>query len=157
MDNRYAPTPPTEAAKALEELKTLPSLEDTQAQLEGVIETITAEVAKIIPSVSWRRADNEALAGCNKPYDQSDGHSWYAPNTIASDVVVSEADWPKILEIAKATAARVNASEIQVFQDKPGKHDIRLYGPAGLFVRVGYAGNLNIGGYTGCRLLAAKK
>ncbi|BAX97331.1 hypothetical protein MSTE_02015 [Mycobacteroides stephanolepidis] len=158
MDNRYAPTPPTEAAKALEELKNLPSLEDTKAQLREAIETITTAVSKIISTGStWSDQGNEDVAGCDKPYDQSDGQSWYAPNAIANDVAVSEDEWPKILEVTKTAAAKLGATEPHVFQDKRGNHDVRFYGPAGLSVNVGYAGNLSVGGYTGCRLPAAKK
>jgi hypothetical protein len=37
-------------------------------------------------------------------------------------------------------------------RDSPGSHDIGFYGPAGLFVKVSYRGNLVVAGYTGCRL-----
>lgn len=160
VNTPYEPTPPDESAKALEELKTLPSLEDTKIQLQEAIESITAAASTIVSVAStWSNQDNGEAAGCAnlKPYDQSDGRSWYAPNAVAAGVSVSEDDWLKILEVTRTAAAKLGATTPHVFQDKPGNHDARFSGPTGLYVRVGYAGNLSVGGYTGCRLPAAKK
>ncbi|MEU9805404.1 LppA family lipoprotein [Mycobacterium sp. NPDC050853] len=160
VNTPYEPTPPDESAKALQELKTLPSLEDTKTQLQDTIESITTAASKTLATTNtWSNQDNGETAGCSnlKPYDQSDGRSWYAPNAVAAGVSVSEDDWPKILEVTKTAAAKLGATTPHVFQDKPGNHDARFYGPAGLYIRLGYAGNLSVGGYTGCRLPAAKK
>lgn len=155
----YEPTPPDESAKALQELKSLPSLEDTKTQLQNTIESIKASIETLIPRITWREYHKGTKAGCSnlKPYDQSDGQSVYLPDAVAAGVSVSEDDWPKILEVTKTAAAKLGATTPHVFQDKPGNHDARFFGPAGLSVDVGYAGNLSVGGYTGCRLPAAKK
>ena len=42
-------------------------------------------------------------------------------------------------------------------QNQPGFHDVGFYGPAGLFIKVAYHGNLVISGYTGRRLPRDKK
>ncbi|MEX3757915.1 LppA family lipoprotein [Mycobacteroides abscessus] len=157
MDNRYAPTPPTEAAKALEELKTLPSLEDTKAQLEAAIKSIKDAIGAVIPETAWREQDNGAKANCSKPYDRSDGQSVYLPNSVAARVDISEQEWSAVLAATKGAAERIGAINSQVMQDKSGNHDVRFYGPAGIAIGIGYAGNLVISGYTGCRLPAAKK
>lgn len=157
VSNPYEPTPPDESAKALEVLKTLPSLEDTKAQLHETIESIKDSIETLIPKVTWREFDKGSKAGCFKPYDQSDGQSVYLPDAVASGVSVSEVNWALILQAAKEAAAKLGIADVQVFQDNPGKHDVGLYGPGGIFIKVGYAGNLVISGYTGCRLPAAKR
>ncbi|BBZ82735.1 hypothetical protein MABM_26510 [Mycobacteroides abscessus] len=157
VSNPYEPTPPDESAKALQELKTFPSLEDTKTQLQNTIESIKASIETLIPKITWREYDKGSKAGCFKPYDQSDGQSVYLPDAVASGVSVSEGNWSSILQATKEAAAKLGATDLQVFQDNPSKHDVGLYGPGGLFVKVGYAGNLVVSGYTGCRLPAAKK
>lgn len=157
VNNRYAPTPPTEAAKALEELRALPSLEDTRAQLQSVINDITSAATQLNPSITWKAADNADIGNCSPPYDTSDGKSAYLPNAIAASISITENDWDAILTSAKTIAARLGATEVQVFHDDPGKHDVGIYGPGGIFIKMGYSGNLVVSGYTGCRLPAAKK
>ena len=46
---------------------------------------------------------------------------------------------------------------MQVMKNEPGNHDVGFYGPTGLFIKVGYRGNLVVSGYTGCRLPRDKK
>ncbi|SIK62693.1 LppA family lipoprotein [Mycobacteroides abscessus] len=160
VSNPYEPTPPDESAKALEELKALPSLEDTKTQLQNTIESIKASIETLIPKTTWSDyGDKGEKAGCSnlKPFDQSDGQSVYLPSAVASGVSVSEGNWASILQATKEAAAKLGATNLQVFQDNPSKHDVGLYGPAGLFIKVRYAGNLVVSGYTGCRLPAAKK
>ncbi|MBS4730124.1 hypothetical protein MSM1_17895 [Mycobacterium sp. SM1] len=64
---------------------------------------------------------------------------------------------PKILEAAKEAAAKLDATESQVMQDKPGDHDVRLYGPARISIGIGFQKSLVVTGYTGCRLPRDKK
>lgn len=157
MYNPYEPTPPTEAAKALEQLKTLPSLEDTQTQVQAAINDITAAASKIVSGMKWKTADNAETDNCQQPYEQTDGKRYFLPNRIAANITVTEQDWAKILHAAKDAAAKIGATDSQVFRDEPGNHDVEIIGPGGLYVRVGYAGNLIVSGYTGCRLPRDKK
>ena len=36
-------------------------------------------------------------------------------------------------------------------QNQPANHDVRFFGPTEMSIKVGYRGNLAVGGYTGCR------
>ena len=81
----------------------------------------------------------------------------FLPDRVAANVAVSEAEWAQIFQIAKDASAKVGATEIQAMHDEPGHHAAGFYGPAGLFIKVGYQGNLGISGYTGCRLPQAQK
>lgn len=53
---------------------------------------------------------------------------------------------------ARAAVAKLGATDIQTMHDQPGNHDVGFYGPARLFIKLGYQGNLGISSYTGCRL-----
>ncbi|GAB5019736.1 hypothetical protein JHV675_26280 [Mycobacterium avium subsp. hominissuis] len=152
-----APTPPNDAAKALQVLKSLPSFEDTQAQVQAAMNEITAAAGKVVPSVTWETPHEGSGLGCEKPYEQTDGLGYFLPDQVAANVSVSEQQWATIQEAAKQAAAKIDATEIQVMQNNPGNHDVGFYGPTGIFIKVGYRGNLVVSGYTGCRLPRDKK
>lgn len=157
VNQPHAPTPPDDAGKALQELKSLPSFEDTQTQVQAVMNEITAAASKVIPSVTWETPHEGSGLGCQKPYEQTDGRAYFLPDAVAANVSVSEQQWATIQESAKQAAAKVDATDMQVMQNNPGNHDVGFYGPTGIFIKVGYRGNLVVSGYTGCRLPRDKK
>lgn len=152
MSDPYAPTPPDVAAQALDALKSLPSFEETQTQVQAVMDEITAATSRLIPTITWETFHEGSGGNCQQPYERTDGKRYFLPDRVAVRVPVSEQQWSQIQEAAKTAAAKLEATEIQVMQDNPGHHDVGFYGPAGLFIKVGYGGNLVVSGYTGCRL-----
>ncbi len=152
-----APTPSADATKALDELKSLPSLEDTTTQVKAAIDEITTAASKAVPGIVWTAATNEDTGNCEAPYEQTDGKRYFLPNQVATDVAVSEQQWNDLLKVAKDAAAKLDATEVQVMQDQPGKHDVWFTGPAGVFIKFSYKGNMVVSGYTGCRLPKDKK
>lgn len=157
MKQPYERTPPTVAAKANDVLKSLPSFEDTKGQVQTAITQITAAASQLIPTITWQTPQEGSGDNCERPYEQTDGKRYFLPNEVASNVDVSEANWARIQQAAKEAAAKLDATDVQVMKDQPGNHDVGFYGPTGLFIKVGYRGNLVISGYTGCRLPRAKK
>lgn len=152
-----SPTPSTATAQGLDQLQSLPSLEETKTQVEGVVAEIKDAANRVIPSLEWASLHGETAGNCEAPYEQTDGKRLFLPDAVAPSVDVSEADWAKILAAAKVSAAKLGATDIQVMQDGPRNHDVGFYGPTGIFIKVGYQGNLTIAGYTGCRLPQDKK
>jgi hypothetical protein len=157
VNQPYQPTKPDDAAKALQVLKSLPSFEDTQAQVQAAMNEITAAASKVIPSITWETPHEGSGLGCQRPYEQSDGRAYFLPDEVAAKVPVSEQQWATIQEAAKQAAAKIDATDMQVMHDNPGNHDVGFYGPTGIFIKVGYQGNLVVSGYTGCRLPRDKK
>jgi hypothetical protein len=105
----------------------------------------------------WATASNEDTGNCETPYEQTDGKRYFLPNRVAENVAVSEQQWTDLLQIAKGAASKLGATEVQVMQDQPGKHDVWFTGPAGVFVKFSYKGNMVVSGYTGCRLPRDRK
>lgn len=157
VNQPHRPTPSTDAATALATLKSLPSFEDTQTQVQAAMTEITAATTKLIPSITWETPHEGSGLGCERPYDQTEGRGYFLPDEVAANVEVSEQQWATIQEAAKQAAAKVDATDMQVMHDNPGNHDVGFYGPTGIFIKVGYRGNLVVSGYTGCRLPRDKK
>ncbi|WP_420110384.1 LppA family lipoprotein [Mycolicibacter arupensis] len=157
MSQPYEPTPPSVAAEALNVLRSLPSLEETQVQVQAVMDEITTAASQFIPTANWETLHEGSGGRCERPYEQTEGKRYFLPDVIAQNVDVSEQSWARLEQAAKTAAAKLDATEIQVMQDQPGNHDVGFYGPTGLFIKVGYRGNLVVSGYTGCRLPQDKK
>ncbi|MBX9639092.1 MAG: LppA family lipoprotein [Mycobacteriaceae bacterium] len=157
MERPYEPTPPSEAAQALQQLKALPSLEDTTAQVQAAIDEITAAASVLIPSIEWETLHEGSTGNCERPYEQADGQRYFLPLRVAENVAVSEQNWAAIVEAAKASAAKLDATDVAVMKDQPADRDVWFSGPTGIFIKIGYAGNLGVAGYTGCRLPRDKK
>jgi Lipoprotein confined to pathogenic Mycobacterium len=150
-------TPPDQSAKAVEQLRALPSLEDTQAQVQAAIDEITAGASAVIPGAVWESAQNADTNTCEPPYDQTEGKTYFLPNRIAENVTVSEQNWTDILRVAKESAAKIGATDVQVMMDQPHNHDVWFSGPSGTFIKISYRDNLVVAGNTGCRLPHDKK
>ncbi len=153
----YDPTPADDATKAAAVLASLPSFEDTQGQVQAAIDEVKSAAAQLIPSITWITPHEGSALGCQKPYEQTDGKGYILPDTVAVRVPISEEHWAEIERAAAQAAAKLEATDVQTMQDQPGNHDVGFYGPAGLFLKVGYHGNLVVSGYTGCRLPRAQK
>lgn len=151
------PTPSTRATQALEQLNSLPSLEETKTQVQAAIDEITAAATKVIPGIVWMAATNAGEGNCEAPFEQTDGRRYFLPNQVAERVSVSEDQWDELLPVAKNAGATVGATDVQVMQDEPGRHDVWFTGPAGVFIKFSYKGNLVVSGYTGCRLSQDKR
>lgn len=152
MSQPYEPTPPGAAAEALEVVKSLPSFEDTQAQVQAAMTEITSAASQLIPSIVWETPHEGSGIGCERPYEQTGGRGYFLPIRAANHVAVSEQDWAAILAAAKNAAARLGATDSQVMRNEPGDHDVRFYGPAGISIGIGFQNSLVVTGYTGCRL-----
>jgi len=153
----YPATPSTAAAQALEQLESLPSFEDTKTQVQGALDEITKAASTLLPSIEWSTPHQGSADNCEAPFEQTDGKRYFLPDQVAVAVSLSEADWTTILAAAKASAAKIGATDEQAMQDQPGKHDVGFYGPTGTFIKIAYKGNLVVSGYTGCRLPQDKK
>lgn len=156
VNNPDSPTPTTEAAKALEELKSLPTLEDTNEKLASSIQELGAKISAIVPSVTWHWQDEPQQIGCGKPFEQSDGKVILMPFYV-SDVSIPESHWNEVLAAAKETAASIDAPKLDVIHDAPNNHDVRFSNETGTAIGLTSQANTVISGYTGCRLPAAKK
>ena len=157
METPFAAEPQDRSVAALEELRALPSLEDTKRALWDAVNQISTEASRIVPGAKWKDLNGGESDRCQVPYDQTGGKRHYFPNRVAANVEVSEDQWARVEAAAKRAAAGIGATARQAMADAPGDHDVFFSGPAGLSINVGYQGNIAISGYTGCRLPTVAK
>ncbi|NNH72334.1 hypothetical protein HLB23_21145 [Nocardia uniformis] len=147
----YEKNSPTDTTIGAETLKIRPALEDEVNALEqGMVEIGTA-VTTLDPTVQWQWNRELGAVGCSKPFDKTDGlrallPHYYSPSPISDDV------WPQAVEATRIVAARFGATEMQVFQDKPGNHDVRFYAEDGTVIGIGSQVAASITAHSGCRV-----
>ena len=154
-ENPYQKTEPAETAEAAEKLVSLPSVEDTEIQVRQAVEELGGHVSTLVPGLTWRWIRSRSSIDCDPPYDQTQGQQVSLQFYSASRGIPDEV-WPQVREHARELAARVGATESEMFADEPGHHNVRFFSREGTEFQVGSRGAVITSG-TGCRLPAALK
>jgi hypothetical protein len=137
-----------EAARA--RLRTLPSSEDTEKQLQKIIVDLGDYIAALVPGTTWDWYYDRTVGNCAPPYTATDGIDVYLRKYGASKPIPDDV-WPKVLERVERAAASVGATQRQVFHDEPGNHEVLFVSPEGTELQIGSRGAA-IAAHTGCRL-----
>lgn len=155
VSNPYQPTDPTRASEAAKSLTSLPTLEDTRAQMVALIEHVGQQISAIAPAVRFEWRQEESRGGCMAPYEQSEGNEILLAKYV-SDVPIPEQNWKQSYDIASQAASTVGATTVTVFQDAPDFHDVQFSSETGTVLRLASQKAALLTGATGCRLPAAK-
>ncbi len=153
----YKPSSLDETARAAEVLAGLPSLEETEPTITAAIEKIAAGASAVDPRLQWTWQNGRSQAGCAPPFEQTAGQLVYVADYVSNSAPIQDQDWPRIYELARATASSIGATQVEVLEDEPGHHVVRLYNETGTAIRLGTKVAASLAGETGCRLPAAKK
>lgn len=156
MTHPGTPTPMA-SSEINDKLMALPSLEQTKSQLEGAVNDISTAATTIVPGIRFTDYHGESGLKCDGPYADTAARGRYLPDRAGEGAKVSEEQWARIVDVAKAAAAKVDVAGVQVMKDSPGDHDVWFTGPGGSAIKLAYKVNLVITGYTGCRLLDADR
>ncbi|MFH5208790.1 LppA family lipoprotein [Antrihabitans spumae] len=138
------------------ELRSQPSLEETEQQMNDIVLQITEAATAIVPTMSWATNNNRerSQGTCGQEYRDTGGLTVFLPQ-MGADQAIPEKSWPQVLQSAREIARQAGITEIQVFADAPGNRDVRLYGENGNAIMIGYLTASVISARTGCRLPAA--
>ncbi|MBE5477940.1 hypothetical protein E3G68_005294 [Mycobacteroides abscessus] len=151
MEAPCQPTDPADASKAASELTSLPSLEDTRAQLAKTIEQVGQQISSIAPEVRWDWRLEDSHTGCMPPFEQSQGQETLLAKYV-SDVPIAEQYWQQTYEVAMRAANHLGLTEVTTFKNALGDHDVQFSGDSGMGLRLGSQKAALLTGHTGCRL-----
>ena len=147
------PADPGQTSAAAPDLTSLPTLEDTQAQITSTIERVGQQISAIAPAVTWAWRREASRGGCRPPFEQSDGREVLLANYV-SDVPIPEQNWKQAYDIAARAAGELGAATVTVFKDAPDNHDVQFSDDTGTTLRFGSQQAALLTGSTGCRLPA---
>lgn len=154
LDDPYEKSSPAVAADSAAILETLPTLEDTEVQVESAVEQLGAFVDTLVPGMEWTWIRERSVGGCSRPYDGTDGDDVKLKNYVSAGPI-PDAVWPQVFEFATRVATAAGATKVQTFHDDPDNHEVRFYSPEGTAIFIGSRGAV-ISASTGCRLPQAK-
>jgi hypothetical protein len=138
-------------------LQSLPTLEDTRAQIVAAIEQVAQQISLLMPQTSWSwQREESRTGGCPAPYKESEGQELLLAHYV-SEVPIPEQSWRQAYDIAANAAHGLGAVKVTVFQDNAGFHDVQFSSDTGLTFRFASQKAALLTGSTGCRLPAAKR
>jgi hypothetical protein len=143
----------TEEANAL--LRSLPSLEDTEALAERVIEQTTATATQLDPAVKWYWTGEQITGGCHQPFDYTDGmHTVF--QTYMSHTPISDAAWPQVADKIRSIMVGTGIVEDpKSYKNQPGINGIRFSHESGTEINIRTITATKVAAIdvdTGCRL-----
>lgn len=152
MGNPYNHTG-DEIAAAAALLPTLPSLEDTEAQITEAVVQIASAATTIAPELQWEWRRERTQSSCGGAFGKTDGLEIDLPNYV-SPTPISDTAWPGLLQAARDIAASFGITRLNVRVDAPGHHDVVLTSDDGSRIILVTDVAAVISARTGCRLPA---
>ncbi|WP_197507580.1 LppA family lipoprotein [Mycobacterium sp. ACS4331] len=117
-------------------LRTLPTLKQTQNQMLDLIEAVRVRIAAEAPQAgAWHWADGWSGSGCTDDAGDS-GIALYFPDLTAK-YGLSTAEWDRVLPAVTALAAEAGLTEVAMPQNSETNHDARFTSGDGRELLVG--------------------
>lgn len=154
MDTPYDHTD-DEIAAAAALLPTLPTLEDTEAQVTAAAQQIAAAATAVSPTLQFAPGRDREQGGCSGAFGKTGGLT-ISTRFLVSPTPIPDADWPRVLQAARDIAAPLGITELEVRADQPGRHDVMLYSEDGNKIWIDSLEGAVVSAKTGCRLPATR-
>jgi hypothetical protein len=139
------------AAAAMEKLRALPSLEDTEAQIRNAVVELSDYLASLIPGMNWDWYDDRSNGGCMPPYNTTGEKDIYLA-IYGGSQPIPDSLWSRAVDRVKEVATGFGAGERDMVRDEPGSHEVWFTSPEGTTIRLGTRKMTTIVANTGCRL-----
>ncbi|MGU3499435.1 LppA family lipoprotein [Mycobacterium sp. C31M] len=134
------------------DIKNLPDIGTTRAQMLYLFEAVRTEVSEIVPdSAPWQWRREEMSGSC-----QNNGHqgvTLYFAN-LTSDHSFTDQEWALVLPAVERLAAEAGLANGSAMQNSSGAHDVRITSDDGRELRFGSIEVSLITGTIACRLSA---
>lgn len=131
-----APMQPDQIAALKDELRAKGSAEDALARYEQQIAQTADQITQLVPGLNWKWNSASTTITCGGEFKDTGGvqvltrHAYF-------DGPIPDAAWGSALSLVRDTAASLGATDMSVFTDRPGEHDVELVGANGAQVRFG--------------------
>jgi Lipoprotein confined to pathogenic Mycobacterium len=130
------PMQPQQTAALKDELRAKGSAEDALARYEQQIARTADQIAQLVPGLSWQWNSTSTTITCGGELKDTGGvqvltrHAYF-------DGPIPDSAWDSALNLVRDTGSTFGATNMSVFTDRPGEHDIELIGENGAQVRFG--------------------
>lgn len=169
LGNSDRPTTQQETEEAARELRNRPNLEDSEAQVQRVMEQIASAATELVPTMRFEWVDDRMASECAKPFDRTNGSIVYMRKLWSLDPF-PEVKWPAFIAKTGELAGTLGATESQTVRDESsatpdptpaipeyGRHDVNFFNSeTGTSVRVSTNKATVITAQVGCHLPKGK-
>jgi hypothetical protein len=130
------PMKPDEIAALEDELRPKGSAEDALTHYETALQQMAADVTSLSPGLTWRWNHETGAVPCQGPLMDTRGVQ-VTPRHIVFNGPIPDELWPQALQRVRDRADALGATEVFVYVDKPGDHDLAITGDNGAEIRFG--------------------
>ncbi len=142
---------PQRVAELENGLRSKPSLEAAQADYATAMNQMADSIVALVPGMKWT-VDENSWDHCGGEYVWT--RAVRAFERIVFDRAIPDDVWPQALQIVKDGAARLGATTVEVFLDRPGNKDLAISGSGAQF-HFGTAAQTILTATSDCRMRAA--
>ena len=127
---------PNQTASLKDELRAKGSAEDALARYEQQIARTADQITQLVPGLSWQWNSTSTTITCGGELRDTGGvqvltrHAYF-------DGPIPDSTWASALNLVRDTASTLGATDMSVFTDRPGEHDVEIVGENGAQVRFG--------------------
>lgn len=112
------------------------------------------DISKLVPGLTWRWNRESKQLDCDGEFAETGGVRVITRNLVSSGPIPDDA-WPAALQVLRDHAAKLGATQQHVYADKPGHHDIAIYGDSGIELHLSTRGQAVINATSDCYLKQA--
>lgn len=145
-----------EAARRTAILMARPSLEEMIVRAEAMGHEIRSAISSAVPVGPWRQSRPPSSAGNCDGFSYTYGQGWSIGFWVI-DGGIPEELWPGALAAMRSVTDRHGFGDPIVVVDRPGDHDLRIYGPDDAYVVLGTRNDALLDVVTACYLPEARR
>ncbi|KUI28317.1 hypothetical protein AU196_17140 [Mycobacterium sp. IS-1742] len=133
----------------------LPDIEQTRTQMTELVDSVRAEVARLVPeSAPWTQSYEESRDNCTQQESGQKGTALYLAKWT-SPLSMSDAQWNLVFPAVQRLAADAGLSTVTAMADSSRNHDVRLSSDDGRTLVFGSKEASLLTGSIACRRPAA--
>lgn len=129
-----------------------PPYEQAQLQYRNALQDMANKITLLVPGLTWQ-VKEDSWRGCGAPHADTRGVQAYVYAVF--DGPVPDDAWPRALDVVKAGAAALGATDTTTLVDKPGNRDVMFGGPDGVEIEFGSNAATILSVKSDCRLRQA--
>jgi Lipoprotein confined to pathogenic Mycobacterium len=134
--DKEPPMKPEQVSALENELRAKGSAEDALVRYETALQQMADDVAALVPDLTWRWNRETGSVACPGPLMDTRGVQ-VTPRHIVFDGFVPDDVWQQALQRVRDRAAALGVTEVVVYADKPGHHDVAITGNNGAEIHFG--------------------
>jgi hypothetical protein len=118
-----------------DQLRTKEPAEEALTRYEAILQETADAITELVPELTWKWNRDPDFLDCTGQFAETRGVRAGTRNLLANGPI-PDSVWPSALQVVRDRAAELGADQEHVYADKPGHHDVAVYGGNGIEIRL---------------------